>query len=183
MVATLGVAMGDRHPAAGPGLTGGALWSVAVVSPRDAWAIGSARVGHTIDTATLIEHWNGRSWKQATSPSPNPLSRPGLASVAAVSPADAWAVGTIDGQTRPLFEHWNGHSWRESLPAGPAVLEGVAAMSASDAWAVGANVIKGGGSSTLTEHWNGRAWQRVPSPPQDPATATRGLRRGRQVGR
>jgi hypothetical protein len=47
---------------------------VAATSPRNAWAVGSIGPGPGINpgrgTKTLIEHWNGKTWKRV--PSPNP---------------------------------------------------------------------------------------------------------------
>jgi hypothetical protein len=43
---------------------------------------------------TLIEHWNGTSWKQVTSPNPGGSSDDNILNgVAATSSTNAWAVG------------------------------------------------------------------------------------------
>jgi hypothetical protein len=84
-----------------------------------------------------------------------------LNAVAAVSAADAWAVGGTNSGG-PLIVHWNGSAWARVTGLGPkgGFLRGVAAVSARDVWAVGE--VLGGG--TLIMHWNGTAWHRVPSP-------------------
>jgi hypothetical protein len=41
---------------------------VTVVSPRNVWAVGDYNTGRAY--LTLIEHWNGSSWKIVSSPSP-----------------------------------------------------------------------------------------------------------------
>jgi hypothetical protein len=90
-------AAGSTIPPPRPGLvrgtaavTGpGSLSSVAALSAKYAWAVGSEQVGTTL--RTLIAHWNGRA-------------------------SNAWAVGTISPPnsflSSVLIEHWNGHSWR-----------------------------------------------------------------------
>jgi hypothetical protein len=87
-----------------------------------------------------------------------------LNAVAAVSAADAWAVGSTNSNG-PLIMHWNGSAWTQAAGLGTknGDLRGVAVASADDVWAVG-NVIGGG---TLIMHWNGTAWHRVPSPHGD----------------
>jgi hypothetical protein len=81
------------------------LYGVAATSPTNAWAVGSyeSKKGKS---KTMIEHWNGRTWKG--SPSPNPGSGPSLSSVFATSSTNAWAVGTKGQQT--LIEHWSGNT-------------------------------------------------------------------------
>ncbi len=90
------------------------------------------------------------------------ITRPQLLAVAALTPADAWAVGS-------RIEHWDGHRWR--LQPGPktgtctATLHGVAVVARSNAWAVG-----GCASHAIIEHWNGRKWtvQSSRNPGSDP---------------
>jgi hypothetical protein len=133
---------------------------VAATSASNAWAAGQTdtRTGST----TLIEHWDGTTWKQV--PSPAPPAGGSLAGVAATSAANTWAVGSSRGA---LIEHWNGRTW--TLVPSPALgragsLHGVAATSPGDAWAVGGTVCPGRGLVTVTEHWNGRTWTLVPTP-------------------
>src|SRR6266487_3561651 len=89
------------------------LNGIAAVSASDVWA-----VGFYIDAGTLIEHWNGSSWKVV--PSPNLGVQHvdvSLSSVAAVSASNVWAVGSyldVSNNTntyKTLSEHWNGSSW------------------------------------------------------------------------
>lgn len=97
-------------------------------------------------------------------PSPNATSFMNqLNAVAAISPTDAWAVGTsqMNAQIVTLIEHWDGQHW--SLVSSPALfLYGVAAVSASDVWAVGND-----NTGAAIEHWDGSTWQVVSSPPID----------------
>jgi hypothetical protein len=154
-----------------PGL-GSNLIGVAATSATNAWAVGASQ--HPLEEGTtlrtLIEHWNGTTWKAQKSS--NPGDQPLLSGVAATSPTNAWAVGNYYKRTRrgamdrPLIERWNGTSWQvdksPDLP-GDGVLSGVAAVSRTKAWAVG-SYYNGSAELTLIEHWNGTAWKIQPSP-------------------
>lgn len=95
-----------------------------------------------------------------------------LEAVAAVSPGDIWAVGSVYGHfphAETLIEHWNGTDWQ--IVPGPGItsniaafLTGVTALSDNDVWAVGHYLNSDGVSQTLIEHWNGTKWQTVSSP-------------------
>lgn len=107
-----------------PGFSGAALVSVAAVSASDAWAVGSDRSGDpgagtgnvpvdTVNSKTLIEHWDGKAWRRV--PSPSGSDAVDLAGVAAVSASYAWAVGTLfstsTSESLALTEHWGGKAW------------------------------------------------------------------------
>jgi hypothetical protein len=152
------------------------LSGISALSASDIWAVGSFAtvVGTTVQGRTLVEHWNGSTWRIVTSR--NATSSNLLTGVAAVSANDVWAVGytiTTDGSNQPdrtLIEHWNGNAWSvvpSPSPASNDTLSGVAARSAGDVWAVGTRQDRSGAipiDRTLTEHWNGSAWSVVASP-------------------
>jgi hypothetical protein len=124
------------------------LSGISALSANDIWAVGSVTtvVGTTVQTRTLVEHWNGTTWSIV--PSRNATTSNLLTGVAAVAANNVWAVGytvTTDGTNQPdrtLVEHWNGSAW--SVVASPNVggndnlLNGVAAT-AGDVWAVGSS--------------------------------------------
>ena len=154
-------------PSPGTGLN--SLIGVTAVSASDVWAVGISQSGSAADQ-TLIEHWNGSSWSQVSSPSPG-TSRNKLLGVAAVSASDVWAVGNSQSGSaafQTLIEHWNGSSWSQVSSPSPGTtdneLDGVAAVSASDVWAVGFSRSGSAASLTLIEHWNGSSWSQVSSP-------------------
>jgi hypothetical protein len=164
-----------RVPSPSPGGTGqgNELAGVAVVSPSSAWAVGYFQTNGSVASRTLIEHWNGRSWKRVPSPSPGAGTVNGLDAVSAVSSSSAWAVGgyTVGGNIeQTLIEHWNGRSWQKAASPNPggsahyASLGGVAAISSSNVWAAGFFYSGTEASATLAAHWNGRSWKQVPSP-------------------
>jgi len=162
-----------QQPIARP--VGAVLSGVAVVSRRDVWVVGSQGGG----ALALIEHWNGAAWKIVRAPRPAGGSE--LFSVTAVSPSNAWAVGTSDVLAgvggAALIEHWNGKVWRQArAPRGGAGLQAVTALSATRAWAAGGTNLEGiaassaanawavgtyqdaAGPRILIEHWNGKTW-------------------------
>lgn len=134
----------------------GNLLGVAATSARNAWAVSGA-AGHEIGTnKTVIDRWNGRTWRRVPSPNPKPGGAI-LIGVAATSAKNAWAVGTdTDFVTgfHNVIEHWNGKSWRLShSPVVGGILNAVTSVSAGSAWAVGSD-----GTSALIERWNGTRW-------------------------
>lgn len=162
----------------------GYLFSVADISPTDAWAIG--------DTSTrgVLEHWDGSNWTQVATPDPTPQDPNHLQSfqaISAISTSDVWLVGiyyvTIQGQftAQTMTEHFDGSSWSVVLMpiAQPAPnfpnyrFNAIDAIGANDVWVAGESgpsASSGGtGTATLTEHWNGSSWSIVSSP--TPGTA------------
>ncbi len=148
-----------------PGTSVNQLNAVAVISPCNAWAVGSyASVG---GDQTLIEHWNGAAWSVVPSPHPG-TSGSFLDGVRAVSPSSIWAVGAYFSGTSEvdLIVHWNGHKWAQVPGPSPGAnprLTGVSVVSAHDVWAVGTSEANST-SRTIILHWDGRKWTKVKSP-------------------
>jgi len=130
----------------------GQLNAVSADSPTDAWAGGSSTM-IVNDPTPLIEHWNGTQWTV----SPGAINNGGrILSIAAISPADVWALAAVGKGNPAVIEHWNGSTWSIiSLPVS-GVLHGLSAVSANDVWAVG----NGG----LILNWNGTQWSQVANP-------------------
>jgi len=160
-----------KSPNPGGPLHSNLLFAVAATSQSNVFAVG-AYVDSRGDE-TLIERWNGRSWKQV--PSPSGPSGPGtsfLYDVAALPPATAWAAGIYvkAGVDQTLIEHWSRGSWkvvRSPDPGAPArysFLSGIAVSSPSNAWATGFYQRGSPLDRTLAEHWNGTTWKTVISP-------------------
>lgn len=99
-----------------------------------------------------------------------------LFGVAALSPANVWAVGihcTVScgakPEGQPLVVHWDGTAWSKvkihGLGSAGGALNAVSAFSPSDIWAVGYSYIPSTRyTHSLTLHWNGMAWSVVASP-------------------
>jgi hypothetical protein len=140
------------HAEYAPGLDG-----LAVVSPKDVWAVGGAGTDRP-----FAEHWDGNRWLVKSAPrlssEPNEVCENALIDVSAVSAYDVWAVGYC--AAGPSTEHWNGRKWKRiRVPdedwashydnQEDSKLFSVAALSASDVWAVGFGI----------EHWDGQRWR------------------------
>jgi hypothetical protein len=133
----------------------GQLNAVSADSPADAWAGGSAMNAND-QVVPLIEHWNGTQW----SVSPNAIGagsgRSEILSIAAISPADVWALAEVGKNFPAVIEHWNGTQWSiVSLPVS-GTLHSLSAVSANDVWAVG--------NDGLVLNWNGTQWSQVANP-------------------
>jgi hypothetical protein len=119
------------------------LFGVSGLSATSIWAVGE----HLTHRASkpYVERWNGHAWRIVPAPAaqlaPSAPSDHSLNDVVAISPHDAWAVGSSydNANEATLVEHWNGRSWTQvPLPGGPVSdLTGVAAVSPHDVWAVG----------------------------------------------
>jgi hypothetical protein len=143
-----------------------ALNGVSADSATDAWAVGylccSAR--HS-GLGSLTERWNGTAWRIV--PSPDTLFFDEvLNGVAALTPANAWAVGFVKQSGfrtgNPLIVHWNGSAWQTAAPPSglTGTLRSVSADAASDVWAVGDD----GHGSPVVLRFNGASWSRVSIP-------------------
>jgi len=182
-VTGLGIGAATAAAAAGPCVsltaaqplnpdTGNVVSAVTVISPCNAWMAGSYLSGGV--NRTLIEHWNGASWRVFPSASPGTVDNQ-LSGIHARSATDIWAVGFYSDAaftSKTLVLHWNGHSWKTVPSPSPDmqnVLTAVHATAGADAWAVG-HTFSGTHSSALLLHWNGHRWQTAKNPiPQTPA--------------
>ncbi len=141
--------------------------NVAAQSPTDVWAVGGTSWFYP--TQTLARHWNGKTWTQV--PTPTPDDSAWFNGVAATSPTNAWAVGCTcggpgdQGFMVPIIEHWNGKTWKQQffrLPVNSGAFFGVTATGPDNAWAVGYTGTQGP-NGALIEHWNGHKWRRIPA--------------------
>jgi hypothetical protein len=148
------------------------MMGVSSVSPTDAWAVGRRVQFGGADWAPVILHWDGTGWSRFHSPVPG--TRTQLSGVSAISPDDAWAVGSYEGSggQLTLIEHWDGVRWSQ-VPSPNAGTSGnwltaVSAVSGHTAWAVGDYVVwrRHGPrrTRTLIEQWDGKSWSQVASP-------------------
>lgn len=170
--------------------TGNVLSAVSANSPTDIWAVGTRTDIATTSIQTLVQHFDGTSWKIVPSPNPLPklfLNQNVLASVQAVSATDVTAVGflndAVNQRELTLIEHWDGSKWsvvtspNQGTVAGSLnTLRGVTAISGTDLYAAGffANAATGGQHETLVEHFDGTSWSIVPSPTRNIAQQLNG---------
>ncbi len=128
------------------GSDAGPLWSVSMVSPTDAWAVGQSRSG-----LGVFWHWTGvpglgGGWNEPQAPVPKILY-----SVAMVSSLEGWAVGQ-DG----AIYHYFGGFWTAFSSPVSTTLRSVFMISATEGWAVG----DGG----VIIHYSGGTWSGPVSP-------------------
>lgn len=119
--------IGPRSPAAprslaAPLAASGTLAGVAALFRRQGLGVGST--GNPNNPKTLIEHWNGITWRRV--PSPHFAAVSVLAAVTARSTgtarsaATAWAVGST-ANNKTLILHWNGTAWERAPSPSPSV--------------------------------------------------------------
>lgn len=134
---------------------------VAVLSRKDAWAVGGDSSGDSSSASAL--HWDGTAWRKV----PMPVT---AFKLAAVSSKDIWAVGE-GANDQPYTAHWNGTAWKSvklpkvPLPKGTtgfSYFNDVAAVSKSNVWAVGRLYWrvpgKPGHNQAVLMHWDGHKW-------------------------
>lgn len=145
---------------ANPGPSGANLRGVSGTSSTDVWAVGAQVSDPEIP---FIMHWDGTAWTISPAEGVNGVTQ----AVAAVSPADAWAVGRF-GRSAAL--HWDGASWRKVPTPAPqdkeSLLYDVVALAPDDIWGVGLSQTPTGSDvEALTMHWDGTAWTIFPIEP------------------
>ena len=157
------------------GSTSALLSGVACPTPTNCTAVGqyynATANGGIGFGAALVEHWNGKIWVVARSPSHDGDV---LNAVTCPTPTNCMAVGSGDSSSRALVEHWNGNSWKIVSSPSPAGfsdedLNGIACPTPTNCTAVGQYDVAtaNGGIATskpLVEHWDGNSWKIVSSP-------------------
>jgi hypothetical protein len=162
--------------------------------PNDVWAVGSNGI-NAVESQPVSFHWNGIAWSQVLQPN-QPVGAQ-LNGVVALSPTNAWAVGSVSRKTiniqpqgdtanplETLTEHWDGTKWSvvASQNLGPAAanesnhLQSVVALSPTDLYAVGFSLLPDGSGHVLTFalHGDGTSWTLQPTPDVSLQTALSG---------
>jgi len=140
---------------------------ISASSPSDIWVAGRGTNPATSRATAAALHFDGTTWTAVPMAQPG-TNTPTISAVTAISPTNAWAVGSDIGATTPigggtLTEHWNGSSWSivpSPTPGADDSLTGVAARSANDVIAVGTALpsINGGPTISVILRWNGTSW-------------------------
>jgi hypothetical protein len=105
----------SQAKAPNPGSSFNDLQAVSAASAKDVWAAGQ-QLGAALPYTTLTERWDGTAWSAVPSPngttSTSGLNVNFLSGIAAISPADAIAVGWVQTSTyHVLILQWNGKTW------------------------------------------------------------------------
>lgn len=155
----------------------GANWlaSVDASAGDDAWVVGYY-IGYEGLYETLSAHWDGSAWTLVETPNVGKGTGDWLFGVAAVSPSDAWAVGSTAGPwdtytSTTLIERWNGSAWSVVPSPNPSddpiyganLLYDVRAFARNNVWAVGWHWTPIG-AAPLVVRWDGRRWRESPTP-------------------
>ena len=150
------------------GLQFAALNDVSCLTRTNCFAVGN-RLGANAP-GTLVEYWNGTTWKVQATPHAAATASTGLSGVSCSSLKQCFAVGYQSNSpvTRTLIEGWNGNKWSVISSPRPSgansnALSGVTCASASNCFAVGGHSGRTS-SQALVEHWNGNRWKIQPSP-------------------
>jgi len=141
-----------------PGAQHSELYTVTAASANDVWAVGSRSTDGSY-LPTLVEHWDGRSWRIPTFP-----FRLNVAGVTALPSGQLLISGLRSG--RQVLKLRDGTEWRE-LPAPPIVggAGAVSAASTDNVWVSGAGDRGlGGDHADPVAHWDGHAWQHGSAP-------------------
>lgn len=141
---------------------------ITAVSPDDAWAAGTYQAADGT-LPSLIEHWNGKKWKQVKSPSLDGFLLTQLGPLTAPSADDIWSVGygaNSADQLVPLAAHYNGKKWTITLLPNPdgglgTLMANTSASASDDVWMVGLYLDSTGVGQTLIEHFDGQEWKIV----------------------
>jgi hypothetical protein len=167
--------------AAQAGLSLTALDGVFCTSTRNCWAVGSREAPSGNAVLNQMLHWNGKSWRKTSVPSPAGSAKGALNELFAVRCLDAancWTVGE-DSKNEGLATlnqalHWNGKKWsvvHTPNPAGTKAndnneLFDVTCTSSASCWSVGdfGTPFSSTGHQKLLNqvlHWNGKHWSRM----------------------
>src|SRR5215471_2651458 len=97
-----------------PGSERDLLFGASAVSANDVWTVGEQQSAAGT-FGTLVEHFDGSSWRVVPSPDPG-ASGNHLYGVVALGRNNVWAVGQRNDQAGPdreLILHWDGQSWSD----------------------------------------------------------------------
>lgn len=147
------------------------LTSVSSISRNDVWAAGYRSFyegGGDMGGATLILHWDGKSWSEVRSPNVGQYSNT-LRSMAFTGKDDIWAVGDYSKGSPnygTLVIHWDGKAWSVVPSPNPSDTDSklldVVALSKDDVWALGEYTAPTFGYAYYTfsmmQHWDGARW-------------------------
>jgi hypothetical protein len=167
-------------PSPNPSMSANRLRGLTATDPDAVWAVGDWRDDASGQQRTLTQHWDGAAWHDVDS-ADTTMAYNTLTAVAAVTPAELWAVGyATDGADQPdkgvpLLLRGDGTSWARQdveVPGRFGALAAVDMLDGNDGWAVGSSTSdQGADPQALILRWTGGAWRVVPAPDLGPRPA------------
>lgn len=130
------------------------IHAITMLSPSDGWAVSGLGYHFFTDSTGQIFHWDGSAWTAAAG------MAEGLYGLAAISPADVWAVGVYyrSHQSGGAYYHWDGSAWTGDIRMDLSGLFSIAMLSQNNGWAVGGYLTP----TCQIFHWDGAGWTRAP---------------------
>ena len=154
-----------------PGFTGPSFSNVGCGGPNSCMAVGLAKASGALG---VVEHWNGKSWKEQPTPTMRGAKGGNLGDVSCPTATECIAVGTYKrGSVRlALSEMWNGRHWKLlSTPNQPLSPKNSALWSISCGAANACAAVGTPGPYPLLEWWDGTSWTLQPMPASFPGGA------------
>ena len=139
------------------------LNGVAATTGGTAWAVGEQYQGLIAPGDPLVLRSAGGRWIPV--PTPSVRWQGSLTRVAAVSPTDAWAIGT-DVSGSPHILHGSGGIWSD-VPFPGSTSAGVTLTAIAAAPGVNPWVAENGPNGPVLLHWTGSQWASQAAPPGD----------------
>jgi hypothetical protein len=144
-------------------VSGSYIHGIAADPEGDVWLVGEESPSAASTSAVAFLNRHG-TWSNI----PIPSNGTGALAITALSPSDAWAVGSPDVAGHPLIDRWDGVRWKPGppLPA-PSLdtqigLDTVSATSSSDVWVAGyRSPLKKelAIAAAVAAHWDGTLWR------------------------
>ena len=161
------------------------LTGIAAPAANDAWASGISTTSSTKSTLEVMEHWNGRSWRQVSLPSAvakvwsNPAGA--FQAIGASSSTNVWAFGEFPAgaSETATYLRLSGRRWTTGTLPGASnghivLVTSVEVLGNSNVWAFGGRLVAGSEqpqAAPYAAHFNGHRWSTVGVPSSNEITA------------
>ena len=138
----------------------GRLLDVAVDGPTNAWAAGAQETPY--QARLLLQHWNGKAWKEVVAPTFTDKENREFYTVATQG-GQVWAAGHgpgADGLDAGIVYRYDGKKWtsvNDAVSAASSFIYDIAPLASDNVWIAAENGVK---------HFDGRRWRdaALPSP-------------------
>ncbi|MFN7994165.1 MAG: carboxypeptidase-like regulatory domain-containing protein [Bryobacteraceae bacterium] len=139
-----------------PGYDAVILEDALALASNNIWVVGHAEDFSSLNSATLIAHYDGANWSLVPSPNPSGNTLPDALYAIARAGNRLYAVGETNFPGSALILAWNGSGWHSVANHCVGPLRGISAVSSSTIFAAG---------SYTACRFNGTSWENMPLPP------------------